>query len=157
MVLHADTDGNSSRQGWSIRVENHFSGSWQEKRKDKLHVEVKFRDLNVQFIPPNQTILITADKVRNSGTDTSDHFPDHRVTSIWETTSVRDAFKMENRRDIFLNAEGGFLLEIVDGSGQVSDVIGNLDGAGLFSFPKIEIFALRPSAVGAISESRLFG
>ncbi len=29
--------------------------------------------------------------------------------------------------------------------------------SGLFSFPKIEIFALRPSAVGAISESRLFG
>ena len=37
---------------------------------------------------------------------------------------------MENRRDIFLNAEGGFLLKIVDGSNQVSDAVGNLDGKG---------------------------
>ena len=29
--------------------------------------------------------------------------------------------------------------------------------SGLFSFPKIEVFALRPSAVGASSNSRLFG
>ena len=64
--LHADTDGNGARQGWSIRVENHRSDSWDSRRRDKLNVEVKFRDLGVRFIPPNQTILITADKVRNS-------------------------------------------------------------------------------------------
>ena len=59
--LHADTDGSSgsSRQGWSIRVENHRSGSWDGRRRDKLNVEVKFRDLGVQYIQPNQTILIT--------------------------------------------------------------------------------------------------
>ena len=126
--LHADTDGNNrGRQGWSIRVENHFSDSWKDRRKDKLHVEVKFRDLGVRFIPPDQTILITADKVRNSGTSTSNHFPDHRVASIWGT-SAKGAFKMSSRRDIFLNAKGGFLLEIVDGNNQVSDVVGNLDG-----------------------------
>ena len=127
--LYADTDGSSSssRQGWSIRVENHRSGSWDSRRKDKLNVEVRFKDLGVQYIQPNQTILITADKVRNSASETKRHFPDHRVASIW-ATGARDRFKMENRRDTFLNAEGGFLLEIVDGSNQVSDAVGNLDG-----------------------------
>ena len=121
--LHADTDGNGSRQGWSIRVENNRSDTWDSRRRDKLHVEVKFRDLGVRFIPPNQTILITADKVRNSS---ASHFPAHRVASIWGT-SAKNMFKMENRRDIFLNLKG-FRLEVVDGSGQVSDAVGNLDG-----------------------------
>lgn len=121
--LHADTDGNGARQGWSIRVENHKSDSWDSRRKDKLNVEVKFRDLGVQFIPPNQTILIVADKVRNSK---GEYFPDHRVASIW-ATGAKGVFKMENRRDIFLNPKG-FLLQVVDGSNQVSDAVGNLDG-----------------------------
>ena len=121
--LHADTDGNGARQGWSIRVENNRSDSWDTRRRDKLNVEVKFRDLGVRFIPPNQTILITADKVRNSN---ASHFPDSRVASIWGT-GAKGVFKMNNRRDIFLNPKG-FLLEVVDGSGQVSDAVGNLDG-----------------------------
>ena len=121
--LHADTDGNGSRQGWSIRVENHKSGTWDTNtRRNNLHVEVKFRDLGVRFIPPNQTVLIVADKVRNSN---ASHFPNHRVASVW--ASAKDAFKMANRRDIFLNPNG-FLLEVVDGSNQVSDAVGNLDG-----------------------------
>ncbi len=123
--LHADTDGGGARQGWSIRVENNRSDSWDTRRKDRLHVEVKFRNLGVRFIPPNQTILIVGDKVLNSGTDRSVHFPDHRVGSIW--TASGNPFKMETRRDIFLNPKG-FRLEIVDGSGQVSDVVGNMDG-----------------------------
>ena len=122
--LHADTDGNGARQGWSIRVENHRSDSWDVRRRDKLNVEVKFRDLQVRFIPPNQTILIVADKVRNSD---SRYFPASRVASIWERANGQ--FKLENRRDTFLNPKG-FLLEIIDGSGQVSDVVGNLDGKG---------------------------
>ena len=125
--LQADSDGSGSRDGWSIRVENHRSGSWDGRRRDKLHVEVKFKDLGVKFIPPNQTILITADRVRNSGTSTSNHFPDHRVASIWGT-NAKGKFEMESRRDVFLNVEGGFLLEIVDGDNRVSDAVGNLDG-----------------------------
>ena len=123
--LHHDTDGGGSRQGWSIRVENHRSDSWDSRRRDKLHVEVKFRDLGVRFIQPNQTILIVADKVLNSK---ANHFPDHRVGSIWASGSARGAFKMADRRDIFLNPKG-FLLQIVDGSNAVSDAVGNLDGA----------------------------
>ena len=121
--LHADTDANGSRQGWSIRVEQHRSGTWDDRRRDKLHVEVKFRELGVRYIPPNQTILITADKVRNND---SRYFPNHRVASIW-ATSAKGKFEMLNRRDTFLNPNG-FLLEIVDGNGRISDIVGNLDG-----------------------------
>ena len=142
--LHADTDGNGSRQGWSIRVENHRSDSWDSRRRDRLNVEVKFRDLGVRFIPPNQTILITADKVRNSN---SAHFPDSRVASIWGT-GARGTFKMEDRRDIFLNPNG-FRLEVVDGSNQVSDVVGNLDGKGPDLFNPDNIDFDSPSDNGA--------
>ena len=109
----------SSRQGWSIRVENHRSGTWDSRRRDKLHVEVKFRNLGVRFIPPNQTILITADKVRHSDNGNGAHFPNHRLASIYGVSG--NPFKMADRYDIFLNVEGGFLLELVDGSGHVSD------------------------------------
>ena len=142
--LHADTDGNGSRQGWSIKVENHRSGSWDGRRRDKLNVEVKFRDLGVRFIPPNQTILITADKVRNSK---ASHFPDSRVASIWGT-GARGAFKMENRRDTFLNTNG-FRIEVVDGSNQVSDAVGNLDGKGPDLFNPDNIDFDSPSDNGA--------
>lgn len=141
--LHADTDGNGARQGWSIRVENHFSDSWSSRRKDKLNVEVKFRDLAVRFIPPNQTILIVADRVRNSK---ASFFPNHRVATIWGT-GARGVFKMENRRDIFLNPNG-FLLQVVDGNGVVSDAVGNLDGKGPDIFDAANIDFDSPSDNG---------
>ena len=120
--LHANTDGNGPRNGWSIRVENHHSDSWASRRQDRLNVEVNFSQLGVRYIPPNQTILIVADKVRNSK---AAYFPDHRVASIW--AKANGQFKMASRRDIFLNPNG-FLIELVDGNGQVSDSVGNLDG-----------------------------
>ena len=35
---------------------------------------------------------------------------------------------MADKKDIFLNAEGGFYIKIVDGDGSISDEVGNLDG-----------------------------
>ncbi len=121
--LRKDTDDTGSRQGWTLEIENHDSGTWESKVR-RLNVTVKFRDLGIQYIPPNQTILITSNKLnknRHSG-----HFPDYRVTSIWEHAGQQ--FSMQNSKDLFLNAEGGFYIKLVDGSGEVVDKVGNLDG-----------------------------
>lgn len=121
--LHRDTDGDGDRQGFSIVVENHHSGPWaDENSRAKLHVEVPFKDLGIQYIPPNQTILIVSFEV----TQRSKKFPAHRVASIW--THARNAFGMDTRTAPVLNAEGGFLLKLVDGNGTIIDEIGNLDG-----------------------------
>lgn len=121
----ADTDGGGPKKDWKIRIENHNSGKWQAAATDKTVVEFNLKDL-FRYIPPNQTVLIVSDKARNSATATKVHFPNHRVKSIWDLK--RGDFLMDNRRDIFLNAEGGFYIKITDGAGGISDEIGNLDG-----------------------------
>ena len=120
--LHLDTDGSGIRQGWTLVIENHNSGLWDE-RNIRLNVEINFQDLSIRYIPPNQTILIVSHEGKNSG-----EFPDHRVAGIWDSTVARSAFGMEVRKAPFLNAEGGFLIQLVDGSGDVTDEVGNLDG-----------------------------
>ena len=122
----ADTDGNGPKKDWKIRFENHNSGKWRTAATDKTVVEFNLKDL-FRYIPPNQTVLIVSDTARNSATDTKKMFPNHRVKSIWDSNK-RGEFLMDNRRDIFLNAEGGFYIKITDGAGQTSDEIGNLDG-----------------------------
>ena len=54
-----------------------------------------------------------------------EHFPRHRVYDVY--TNDRDAFYMPNRRSSFLNTNG-FHIKLIDGKGNVSDEIGNLDG-----------------------------
>ncbi len=121
--LHKDTDDSGSRQGWTLEIENHDSGTW-ESRVRPLNVILEFRDLGIQYIPPNQTILITSNKLNKNRH--SEHFPDHRVVSIWD--HAKDEFGIMVRDDLFLNAEGGFYIKLVDGSGEVVDEVGNLDG-----------------------------
>ncbi len=121
----SDADGSGKNDGWRMIVENHNSGKWATAREDKTVVTINLKDL-FTYIPPNQTVLIVSDNARNSGTNTKIHFPSHRVASIWDTKKAD--FLMGSRRDIFLNAEGGFYIKIVDGGGAVSDEVGNLDG-----------------------------
>ena len=121
----SDADGSGKNDGWRMIVENHNSGKWATAREDKTVVTINLKDL-FTYIPPNQTVLIVSDNARNSGTTTKKHFPSHRVASIWDTKKAD--FLMASRRDIFLNAEGGFYIKIVDGGGAVSDEVGNLDG-----------------------------
>ncbi len=122
----SDIDGSKKDDGWRMIIENHNSGSWEEDNRDLL-ITINLKDFgDIKYIPPNQTILITsrrATKVSNR-----DHFPDHRVGSVWETETVRNAFDMTNRKSLILNAENGFYIKIVDGAGNVTDEVGNLDG-----------------------------
>ena len=114
-------DSSDPITGWQLIIENHESGSWKEDRRH-LNITVNLKDL-FTYIPPNQTVLIVASEGRPSDRD---HFPDTRVASIFRTYPV--SFSMTSRKDLILNAEGGFHIKIVDSDGNVSDEVGNLDG-----------------------------
>lgn len=114
-----DPDGGGALKPWQIRIENHNSGTWSSNARP-LNVNINLSDW-FNYIPPNQSVLIAA----FTGSY-SDNIPGERVADV--TMSKRGAFKMSGRRDAFLNAEGGFLIQIVDSSGAVVDAVGNLDG-----------------------------
>ncbi len=115
-------DSSDPETGWQLIIENHDSGSWKEYNRD-LNITVNLIDLFDYYIPPNQTVLIVSSIGRFSERD---HFPAARVASIHE--KKRNEFGMADGKDIFLNAEGGFYIKIVDGDGSISDEVGNLDG-----------------------------
>ncbi len=117
--IHLAADGSDPKTGWQILIENHNSGTWQSKDRP-LHVTINLRDW-FSYIPPNQSVLIAAFTGSYSA-----NLPDNRVADV--TGTKRGEFKMDGRRDSFLNAEGGFYIRIVDGDGNVVDAIGNLDG-----------------------------
>ena len=114
-------DNTDPNTGWQLIIENHDSGSWKENKRH-LNITVNLKDL-FTYIPPNQTVLIVAYEGRPSEREL---FPDSRVASIFRT--YPNAFSMASRTDLILNAEGGFYMKIVDGDGNLSDEVGNLDG-----------------------------
>ena len=114
-------DSSDPKTGWQLIIENHNSGSWKEDRR-RLYVTVDLKDLFNYSIPPNQTVLIVSSRGRVSE---EDYFPEARVASIYE--EKKSDFSMASRKDIFLNAEGGFNITIVDSDGTISDEVGNLD------------------------------
>ena len=122
----SDIDGSNKDDGWRMIIENHNSDSWHTHNR-RLHVTVNLKDFgDIKYIPPNQTILITAR--RTTKVSDRDHFPAHRVGSVWDTETVRDEFDMINKKSLILNAANGFYIKIVDGAGNVTDEVGNLDG-----------------------------
>ena len=122
----SDADKSKKDDGWRMIIENHNSGSWAVNNERPLVATINLKDFgDLKYIPPNQTVLIASRVGRNSN---AKHFPSHRVASVWGTRAVRDIMKPKNSRDDMLNAEGGFYIKIVDGAGNVSDEIGNLDG-----------------------------
>ena len=115
-------DSSDPKTGWQLIIENHNSGSWEEELRE-LNITIDLKDLFDYNIPPNQTILIVSATGRVSNRD---YFPDSRVASIYN--EKRNEFDMVTRKDLFLNAEGGFYIKIVDSDGTISDEVGNLDG-----------------------------
>ncbi len=115
-------DSSDPKTGWQLIIENHNSGSWEEELRN-LNITINLKDLFDYNIPPNQTVLIVSAKGRVSNRD---YFPDSRVASIYN--EKRDEFDMVTKKDLLLNAEGGFYIKIVDSDGTISDEVGNLDG-----------------------------
>ncbi len=124
--IDLSADGSDPKNGWQMIIENHNSGSWSANERP-LVATINLKEFgDIKYIPPNQTVLIVSRAGRHSsGTG---NFPSHRVASVWGTPHARDALKPKNGRDDMLNAAGGFYIKIVDGDGNVSDEIGNLDG-----------------------------
>ena len=111
--------------GWRLVIENHDSEQWAGERDLVATINFKSKD-DVKSIPPNQTVLLVSSiSSRTSSKSTTEHFPRHRVYDVY--TNDRDAFYMPNRRSSFLNTNG-FHIKLIDGKGNVSDEIGNLDG-----------------------------
>ncbi len=120
----SDADGSTKDDGWRMIIENHNSGSWQDDDRP-VHITFNLKDLgDIKYIPPNQTVLIASNRTSKR----SEYFPTNRLASIWGSTEVRKTFGMKNSKSLILNADGGFYIKIVDGAGNVSDEIGNLDG-----------------------------
>ncbi len=114
VALDADT-------GWELIIENYNDlRSSEEPRSGTIN----FKDSgDVKTIPPNQSVLIVSSSGRNSD---SSHFVDTRVFSVYSELDTQ--FRMRSARDPFLNPTEGFHIKLVDGRGNDSDEVGNLDG-----------------------------
>ncbi len=112
VVLDAD-------DGWRIVIE--------EERIALRTINFKAKGA-VKRVLPNQAILVVSGAARDLGSDflpASVVFPSTRVFNVYR--ELASHFGMANRFDPFLN-ENSFNLKLIDGKGNVSDEIGNLDG-----------------------------
>ena len=114
VALDADT-------GWELIIENYND---PRSIEEPVSGTINFKDRgNVKTISPNQSVLIVSSSGRNSD---SNHFVSTRVFSVY--SELPDEFGMSSRRDPFLHPTKGFHIQLVDGRGNVSDEVGNLDG-----------------------------
>ena len=114
VALDADT-------GWELIIENYNDPRSSEEPRSGT---INFKDSgDVKTIPPNQSVLIVSSNGRNSD---SSHFVPTRVFSVY--SELRAEFGMNSGRDPFLNPTEGFHIKLVDGRGNDSDEVGNLDG-----------------------------
>ena len=112
-----------SEAGWRLVVQNYDDG---KIRIGALSGTLNFKSSQVQTILPQQTVIITSTRARNSGSaffDTRVIFPATRVFSVWD--DARGELDMKRSTDEILTEEG-FYLELIDGKGTVSDSVGNL-------------------------------
>ena len=123
-IMFGDPDGDDPLKPWTIEFENYNSGTWKSANRP-LNIGFNLSDL-FDSVPPGQTLLIVSTTLRGSALSNPDHFPPHRVASIEQ--HKKKEFGLANKRDMFLNGEGGFTITIKDSSGAISDMIGNLDG-----------------------------
>ena len=114
--------------GWELIIENYND---LRSIEEPLSGTINFKDSgNVKTIAPNQAVLIVSSNGRNSGNTHAKtggaHFVSTRVFSVYSELATE--FGMSSRRDPFLHPTKGFHIQLVDGRGNVSDEVGNLDG-----------------------------
>ena len=112
--------------GWELIIEN-YNGL--RSIEEPLSGTINFKDSgDVKTIAPNQTVLIVSSNGRHSDTThkKGQHFVSTRVFSVY--SEIRAEFGMRSRRDPFLHPTKGFHIQLVDGRGNPSDEVGNLDG-----------------------------
>lgn len=114
--------------GWELVIENYND---LRSNEDPLNGIINFKNSGtVKTIPPRQTVLIVSVTGRNSNNvykrSNKAHFVPTRVFDVYAELATE--FGMRTRRDPFLHPTKGFHIQLVDGSGDVADEIGNLDG-----------------------------
>ena len=119
VALGADT-------GWELIIENYDN---PRANNEPLSGTINFKESGrVKTISPEQTVLIVSANGRNSGTTHAKGqlFGATRVFKVYPALAAE--FGMRTSRDAFLHPTQGFHIKLVDGSNNLVDEVGNLDG-----------------------------
>ena len=110
-----------ANNGWELIIENYDDPRIIE---EPLSGTINFKENgDVKTIRPDQAVLIVSSNGRSSDPT---HFASTRVFKVYSELPAE--FGMSSRRDPFLHPTKGFHIKLVDGRGNVSDEVGNLDG-----------------------------
>ena len=119
VALDADT-------GWELIIENYDNS---RANNEPLSGTINFKESGrVKTISPEQTVLIVSANGRNPGTTHAKGqlFGATRVFKVYPALAAE--FGMRTSRDAFLHPTQGFHIKLVDGSNNLVDEVGNLDG-----------------------------
>lgn len=113
--------------GWELIIENYDN---PRANNEPLSGTINFKNSGrVKTIDPEQSVLIVSTNGRNSGTTHAKGqlFGATRVFKVYP--ALADEFDMRTARDAFLHPTQGFHIKLVDGSNNLVDEVGNLDGS----------------------------
>ena len=107
--------------GWELIIENYDD---QRVANAPLSGTINFKNKgSVKTIHPKESVLVVSSNGRNSD---NTRFASARVFKVYSELSTE--FGMSSRRDPFLHPTQGFHIKLVDGSNDLVDAVGNLDG-----------------------------
>ena len=112
--------------GWELIIENYDN---PRANNEPLSGTINFKESGrVKTIDPEQSVLIVSANGRNSATTHAKGqlFGATRVFKVYPALAAE--FGMRSARDPFLHPTQGFHIKLVDGSNNLVDEVGNLDG-----------------------------
>ena len=112
--------------GWELIIENYDN---PRANNEPLSGTINFKNSGrVKTIDPEQSVLIVSANGRNSATTHAKGqlFGTTRVFKVYPALAAE--FGMRSARDAFLHPTQGFHIKLVDGSNNLVDEVGNLDG-----------------------------
>ena len=115
--------------GWELIIENYDN---PRANNEPPSGTINFKESGrVKTIDPEQSVLIVSANGRNSGTTHAKGqlFGATRVFKVYPALAAEDEFDMGSPRDAFLHPTQGFHIKLVDGSNNLVDEVGNLDGS----------------------------
>lgn len=107
--------------GWELVIENYDD---PRAANAPLSGTINFKNKGtVKAIAPEESVIVVSANGRNSD---NTHFGSTRVFKVYSELPAE--FGMTTRRDPFLHPTAGFHIKLVDGSNNLVDQVGNLDG-----------------------------
>ena len=121
--------------GWRLVIENYDDfGDEGVVNEDAISADqvmgtLNFKDSKVQTILPQQTVLVVSGRASSagssSGVDAGTVFIDTHVFTVFDDPDSKKALGMSRVTDPILS-EKAFYIELIDGKGNVVDMVGNL-------------------------------